>query len=42
MLFGLLECFSVCSKDVVVCSWDPTGQMFVSGDRSKKAVLWSR
>eukprot|EP00731_Ephydatia_muelleri_P024689 Em0016g960a len=26
---------------VVVCGWHPSGQLFASGDRSKKVVLWT-
>ena len=29
------------SSAVVVCGWHPSGQLFASGDRSKKVVLWT-
>eukprot|EP00731_Ephydatia_muelleri_P024688 Em0016g959a len=29
-------------SSVVVCGWHPSGQLFASGDRSKKIILWKR
>ena len=29
-------------SSVVVCGWHPSGQLFASGDRSKKVILWKR
>ena len=30
------------SKEIVVCSWHPKGQLFATADRNKKVTIWKR